>query len=304
MTPLRPTALRGRVFRGSAQVAAGRLTKAQLRSSAWQRVFRDVYACSTVTVTHRLRAVAAARLLVPGAVVSGRSAAVLWGVDVAGPADDVELTVPPGSSACTVPGVRVRRWPLAGDQVTARSGTRVTTAPVTAVDLGRSVHPLVEAVALVDALVVARVTDLDAVRAAADAATGPRCRRARQVAGLADGLAGSPQETRLRLLLHASRLPRPVAQFRVRDDAGREIARVDFAWPDHHLAVEYEGRWHGRPQQVAPDRARLNRLTAAGWRVVFVTAEDLREPDQVIARVAAALAQSAPGVDLVRSQRP
>ena len=107
---------------------------------------------------------------------------------------------------------------------------------------------------------------------------------------LADGLAGSPQETRLRLLLHASRLPRPVAQYHVRDAVGREVARVDFAWPEQRVAVEYEGRWHGRPQQVASDRARLNRLTAAGWRVVTVTAEDLRAPDRLVARVAAVLA--------------
>ena len=68
------------------------------------------------------------------------------------------------------------------------------------------------------------------------------------------------------------------------------VARVDFGWPEQRVAVEYEGRWHGEPQQVARDRARLNRLTAAGWRVVFVTAEDLREPARVIARIAAALA--------------
>jgi very-short-patch-repair endonuclease len=288
--PYRPQVLAGRVFRGSAQVAAGRLTKAQLRSAAWQRLFRDVYACSSVEVTHGVRAGAAALLLVPGAVVSGRSAAVLWGVDAAGPGDDVELTLPPGSSACTVPGVRVRRWALSAEHVTTRRGIRVTDPATTAVDLGRAPGPLADAVALVDALVVRGVTDLDRVRAAAAVATGPGCRRARSVAGLADGLAQSPQETRLRLLLHGCRLPRPVAQHRVRDDAGRVLARVDFAWPDRRVAVEYEGRWHGEPQQVARDRARLNRLTAAGWRVVFVTAEDLREPDRLIARLSAVLA--------------
>ncbi len=134
------------------------------------------------------------------------------------------------------------------------------------------------------------MTDLDRVRAAAAVATGRGCRRARSVADLTDGLAQSPQETRLRLLLHASRLPLPTAQYRVRDATGREVARVDFAWPEQRVAVEYEGRWHGRPQQVALDRARLNRLTAAGWRVVFVTAEDLRDPDRLVARVAAVLA--------------
>ena len=286
--PHRPPALRGRVFRGSAQVAAGRLSRGQLRSPAWQRLFRDVYACSTVRVTHDVRAGAAALLLVPGAVVCGRSAAVLWGVDAAGPHDDVELTVPPGSSACTVPGVRVRRWTIDPDGVTTRRRVPVTTAETTAVDLGRSPGSLEDSIALVDALVVCRATDLAAVRAAAAGASGPGCRRARRVAALADGLAESPQETRLRLILQASRLPRPIAQHRVRDADGRVVARVDVGWPEQQVAVEYEGRRHG--QHVASDRARLNRLTAAGWRVVFVTAEDLREPDRVVARIAAALA--------------
>ncbi len=288
--PHRPPALRGRVFRGSAQVAAGRLTKGQLRSPAWQRLFRDVYACSSVEVTHEVRAGAAALLLVPGAVVSGRSAAVVWGVDAATATDDVELTVPPGSSACTVPGVRVRRWALDPAHVTTVRSVRVTDAGTTAVDLARAPGPLADAVALVDALVAHGVTDLDAVRATAAAAGGPGCRRARRVVGLADGLAGSPQETRVRLLLHGSRLPRPVAQYRVRDDRGMVVARVDFGWPEHRVALEYEGRWHGEPQQVARDRARLNRLTEAGWRVVFVTAEDLRRPDLLLARLAAVLA--------------
>ncbi|MBB3676593.1 endonuclease domain-containing protein [Modestobacter versicolor] len=71
---------------------------------------------------------------------------------------------------------------------------------------------------------------------------------------------------------------------------GRFVARVDFAWPAQRVAVEYDGLWHRDPRQFAADRARLNRLTAAGWRVVFVTAADLHRPGDVIARVAAALA--------------
>jgi hypothetical protein len=44
----------------------------------------------------------------------------------------------------------------------------------------------------------------------------------------------------------------------------------------------------GSPQET---RLRLNRLTAAGWTVVFVTAADLHRPEQVVARIAAALAR-------------
>ncbi|WP_091537431.1 endonuclease domain-containing protein [Modestobacter sp. DSM 44400] len=67
------------------------------------------------------------------------------------------------------------------------------------------------------------------------------------------------------------------------------MARVDFAWPEHRLAVAYDGLWHGEPGQFAADRERLNRLLAAGWRVLFVTAADLRTPDRLIARIAAEL---------------
>jgi hypothetical protein len=287
--PRRPPELHRTVFRGSAVVAGGRLTRSELRSTAWRRLFEDVYVCSCVPDTHATRAIAAAGTLLPGAVVSGRSAAVLWGLDVAGERDDVELTVPPGARVTAARGVRVRRRALAADAVTRRDGVPVTTPVATALDLAAGEAVVDEAVVLVDRLVGRGLTTVTEVRAAAATATGPGSRHARRVVALADGLAGSPQETRLRLLFQRSPLPRPVAQHVVRDAAGF-VARVDFGWPEQRVAVEYEGRWHGERQQVAQDRRRLNRLTAAGWTVVFVTAEDLAEPALLLARVAAALA--------------
>lgn len=288
VAPRRPVRLRGRVFRGSHAVATGLLTPRELRSSAWRRVFHDVYACVDLPITHEVRAVAAARLLVPGSVISGASAAVLWGVPAAGRDDDVELTVAPGSTVCRAAGVRIRRRDLTAGQVTMFRRARATTPEVTATDLAR-VGTLDEAVVLIDRFISARATDLERVRGAARGVTGRGCRQVRRAVALADGLSGSPQETRLRLLMHRSALPRPVAQFVVRDSAGF-VARVDFAWPEAKVAVEYEGRWHGEsPQQVAADRRRLNRLTAAGWIVIFVTAADLHHPGEMIGRIAAAL---------------
>ena len=77
-------------------------------------------------------------------------------------------------------------------------------------------------------------------------------------------------------------------RFTVRVD-GRFVARVDFAWPEQKVAVEYDGLWHADEVQFAKDRRRLNRLRAAGWRIVFVTASDMYRPDEVIAALAAAL---------------
>jgi very-short-patch-repair endonuclease len=285
--PFRPSALQGRLFRGSEQVRLGRLTKAQLRSSAWVRLFPDVYACRSLTIDHARRARAVAAFAVPGAVISGRSAAVLWGVDIAGPDDDVECTVAPTCRTGSVRGIRVSRRALPDAEITRRGGVRVTTVERTALDLART-QPLDDAVIALDQFLRAGLVPLNRLRARSAALGGPGCRQVRQAALLADGLAESPQETRLRLLLLRSSLPAPVAQFVIRQD-GRFVARVDFAWPDARVAVEYEGAWHGEPQHVGRDRRRLNELREAGWVVVFVTAADMHDPVRLIARVAASL---------------
>jgi len=274
-------------FRGSAAVASGLLTARQLRGSTWRRLFPDVYVHRGLPVTHELRATAAGGLLLPGDVVTGVSAAVLWGVPLAGVDDDVEITRWPGSHPVRVPGLRVRRADLDDRTVRWHRGVHVTTPERTAVRVAGAL-PQRDAVAAVDQLVLAGA-DLAEIRWLAGTTDGPGSRRAREAVSLADGLAQSPQETRLRLAIGRSRLPTPVAQYEVRT-GGRFVARVDFGWPDHRVAVEYDGLWHAEPGQFARDRQRLNRLTAAGWRVLFVTAADLREPGRLITRIAAALA--------------
>src|SRR3712207_9447547 len=63
-------------------------------------------------------------------------------------------------------------------------------------------------------------------------------------------------------------------------------ARVDFAYPELKLAIEYDGAWHGKPGELGRDRRRLNRLSAAGWLVVFVTAADMHATDALVRRIA------------------
>lgn len=276
------------MFRGSEQVRAGVLTPAQLRSSAWQRLFPDVYACASLPITHHRRARAVARLLLPGAVLSGRSAAVLWGADAAARDDPVECTLAPARRCGAVRGVRVSRRHLPDDAVVQRHGVLVTTPLRTALDLART-EPADEAVVHVDQFLQTGLVTLAELRTAAAALTGPGCRLVRRVADRADGLAQSPQETRVRLLLHSSSLPRPTAQHVVRDVDGHAVAQVDFGWPEQRVALEYDGVWHGDAQQVGKDRRRLNRLTAAGWTVIFVTAADLRDPAALVGRIWAVL---------------
>jgi Protein of unknown function (DUF559) len=288
--PARPAQLVGRVFRGSTVVAKGLLTRKQLRSSAWRRLRQDVYADVTLPVTHRLMISAVGLALPEAAGFTGLSAATLWGVpDVARPTDAVEVLVPAGTRWNPGPGVRVRMLPR-GQVLVRRGHWRCTSRVDTAVDLIRW-GATEDAVILLDRLCHEGMVRLDDVRAAArELATCQGSAQARRVAALADGLAASPQETRVRLLFGRSGLPAPVAQFRVFDEEGF-IARVDFAYPELKIAIEYDGLWHGERTAFLNDRRRLNRLTDAGWIVLHVTADDLRHPERLVARVRAFIAR-------------
>jgi G:T-mismatch repair DNA endonuclease (very short patch repair protein) len=221
----------------------------------------------------------------PGSAFGGLTAVVLGGGREFATADDpVEVIVPPHTRWGPGPGVAVRTAVLDGDVVHDRHGLRRTGRVRTSVDLIRR-GSLDDGVVLLDRPVNAGFVELAAVR---DAATAlPRCRgssQARTVAEWADGLAESPPETRLRLLLRRAGLPPPVAQYRVFGADGF-IGRVDFAYPELKLAIEYDGMWHAEPGQFAKDRRRLNLMSAAGWRVLFVTGADMHEPDLLVRRV-------------------
>ncbi|TKJ35661.1 hypothetical protein A6V29_14205 [Blastococcus sp. CCUG 61487] len=266
-------------------VRQGLLTKKQLRSAAWRRLRQDVYVDAALPVTHRLLISAVGLTLPVGAGFTGRSAATLWGVpDIATPDDPIDVILPAGTRWNPGPGVRVRSMPR-GRQLVRRGRWLCASRVDTAVDLVRWAGTVEEAVVLLDRLCHEGMVRLEDVRAAVGT-LGPcwGSARARRATDLADGLAESPQETRLRLLLLRNGLPPPVAQFRIYDDEGF-VARTDLAYPELKIAIEYDGLWHAERQAFLSDRRRLNRLVAAGWVVLHVTADDLRHPEQLAARV-------------------
>jgi very-short-patch-repair endonuclease len=67
------------------------------------------------------------------------------------------------------------------------------------------------------------------------------------------------------------------------------VARVDLAFPEQRVAIEYDGAWHAERGQFTKDRRRLNALVAVGWTVLHVTAADMRDPEALIAEVRALL---------------
>lgn len=283
------------MFRKSDVVSAGLLTPGELRSSAWRRLYRGVYADADLPDSYGVR-IRGAGLLVPApAVFSGRTAAYLHGATtLVEPGTPVELTVPAGVRFGPVAGMRVRQVTIPPSDIAVVRGRRCTTPVRSALDIARW-ESLLDAVAAVDVLLARAVVgrrQLDEAAAALGSMRGAR--RMRQVVALADHRAESPPESRLRVLLTLAGLP-VVPQFTVRDAEGRRVARVDMALPEHRIAIEYDGAWHAAPGQFAKDRRRLNDLVAAGWTVLHVTAADLRDPGPLIARLRALVGRSNSG---------
>jgi very-short-patch-repair endonuclease len=278
------------VFRARDVLRDGLLTRDALRSSAWRRLFRGVYADADLADSFGLR-VRGARLIAPAsATFSGRTAAYLHGatglIHLPMP---VEVSVPTGVQFGPVAGLRVRRMYLPDDHVTQLGPFRFTTGLRTALDIARG-EPLLDAVPALDVLLARGAVGWRELRQAGAALSGVRgARRARQATALADPRAESPPESRLRVLLTLAGLP-AVPQYTVRDEAGTFVARVDLAFPDRRIAVEYDGLWHAEPGQFGRDRRRLNRLVAAGWIVLHVTAADLHDPEVLVARIRELLA--------------
>ncbi|MEU3275249.1 DUF559 domain-containing protein [Saccharomonospora sp. NPDC006951] len=116
----------------------------------------------------------------------------------------------------------------------------------------------------------------------------PRGRRqALAVLNLATGLAESPAESRLLLSLVEGGLPIPRQQVSIVDLAGNEIYRLDFAWPEQRVAVEYDG-YEAHERRQAYDQARDADLRRRGWTVIRADADDLKAPGRLIEEVRAA----------------
>jgi hypothetical protein len=277
-------------FRGSAAVADGLLTKAMLRGATWRRLFHDVYVHRESELDRRAWCDAVALTLPPGAALGGLSAAFLWGVDLLARNAQVSVVVPRDRRLPRSARVGVHYTTLADHDVTWLGELPVTTPERTAFDLGRR-SSRAGALVAIDALTHRRLVKLDALQAlVAERAAWPGVPLLNEVLLLAEPLAESPMETRLRLLLFDACLPPSVAQHEVRDAGGRLVGRVDLAWPELRLAIEYEGDHHRERHQFRRDVARLNALRAAGWAVLRFTADDvLRHPHRLIREVEAAM---------------
>lgn len=276
-------------FCGTLAVARGIVTPGQLRGPRYRRLLPDVHVLAAVEVDLALRSRAAALLVAGRGVLGGFSAAELLGASC-GPADaPAEVVLLDGHRQRPLDGLLVRRDRLEAGEVTEADGVAVTTPRRTAHDLGRRL-PLTEAVVAVDALTYAHGFDPGELLAIAAAHVGARgTARLPEVVRLANPLAASPMETRIRLALLFGGLPAPVLQHPVGP------YHLDMAYPAFGVGIEYDGREHRTQERAMRDLERQAHLTAAGWRKVFrfTAATVLHRPATIPATVRGYLAAEA-----------
>jgi hypothetical protein len=290
--PRIPPELLGMPFRASGAVAAGRITRSMLGGAEWRRLFPDVYAHRGTELDHRLWCRAALLAAPASAAIGGLSAGALWGAIAPAGAAPVHLVAPRAIRLRRDPRVVVHHTRLVDGDVTTRGGLRLTTPERTIFDLGRRADR-VDALATLDAMLHRHLLDPDVLRRMIRKRDQwPRVDRLAALLDLAEPRAESPMETRLRLILADAGVRPAVAQFAVFDIRNELLARVDLAWPDLRLAVEYDGDQHRERDQFQRDAERLNALHLAGWTVLRFTAVDvLRRPDRTVHVVRAALAE-------------
>jgi hypothetical protein len=246
----------------------------------------------------------ALRLLLPAAVASHHTAAVLMGLPVPSSAT-LHVSLPAPAAYAQIAGVRVHVTALGTDDVRRVGGRPVTSAARTFVDLAHVAHrcddlTLIDLVTLGDAAVRNHRSDVDKIVARAVAATGRGCVRARQAARLVRAGVDSPTETHLRLLLVFAGLPEPEINKAVIDGAG-PIAWPDLSYPAARMAIEYDGGHHRTSKrQWSMDKVRGRLVRDLGWTLLEVTARELyRHPDEILSWVRRHLAAAAyPGTPL------
>jgi very-short-patch-repair endonuclease len=207
----------------------------------------------------------------PGAALSHRAAAALWGLR---PAWRDYREVSAARSVKRVRGVIVHRprtieW-------TVERGIPVTTVSRTLVDIADVVTPRV----LRAVLEQTEFLRLDAAPVPIPGRRG----HGRLLATLAElaplvSMTRSELEARFLELCRRAGLPAPEVNTVI------EGMEVDFAWPEARVAVETDG-WeaHGTRTAFRRDRRRSAALALAGWTVLRFTYEDVvHDPGYVVA---------------------
>ncbi|MFG1642387.1 hypothetical protein ACGFMK_19035 [Amycolatopsis sp. NPDC049252] len=105
--------------------------------------------------------------------------------------------------------------------------------------------------------------------------------RASTLLDLATGMAESPPESVLRLVVVEAGFPVPEPQYEITAVDGRVVYRLDMAWPSRRIALEYDG-YAAHEERGDRDADRDARMAARGWITIRAVAADLRDPGRLL----------------------
>lgn len=258
------------------------------------RIHQGVYAVGHLRLTLKGQWMAAVLACGPGAVLSHRSAAALWGlredkrtvIDVTAP--NRRGRIPQGISAHRDGSVS------AGDR-TVVDGIPCTTVARTVLDFAAAA-PIWELRKTVSEAEVLRILNHHAVRELIKRSRGRR--GVARLRMLMDEIHPQAKRTRSEMeimfleMCRRAWLPQPEVNV-ILDVGGRRV-RPDFLWRDAGLIMEADGRrFHDTDSAFQSDREREQRLQLAGWRVSRCTWEQIeREPRRLTDTIRGLLAQS------------
>jgi len=268
-----PDELTGGPFTREMAYAAD-VTDRMLRGAPWRQVFTGVWVHEALEDNRELR-LQAARLLIPtSGVLCGLTAAWVLGIDVRRLDDlDVHVGFPKGKRIRKRPGLAVCQETLDPSDIMLIDGVPITTPLRTAFDCLRWLRR-VEGIVVADALTHAGL--LTVAELAAYFASKRRLRNLRigeRLVEFIEPLTESPMETRLRMLLIDAGLARPKPQHEVRDRLDAFVGRLDLAYPEVRLGVEYDGADHWK--QRRDDDRRRAAIRACDWEVCVFSADDV-----------------------------
>jgi hypothetical protein len=250
----------------------------RVRTGRLHLAVRGVYAVGRPHLSREGRWMAAVLACRPGAALSHRSAAALWGFGKEHE-DYIDVTVRRKSEA-RIRGIRCHRRPtLAPSAITKRQNIPLTQPVQTFLDLATVTGPKGLERAINDAD-KRDVIDPDTLRKALeDHAGDPGVRPLRRILGKHTfRLSDDELELLFRPIAAAAGLPIPLTKIVVNE------FEVDFFWPDLGLVVETDGwRYHRTPAAQTRDALRFQAHTAAGLTPLrFSHWQVKHEPDHVL----------------------
>lgn len=202
----------------------------------------------------------------------------------------VHLTRPDRRGGRKEAGVAQHRGVLLDGETTVVDGIPATSPARTIIDLACLDGVDVEHVLPVaDDLLRRGLLSVKELKKAHDRARDwPGSRATQVVVRLADGRRESVGESRTAFLMWAYGVPYALPQVDIHDAEGRHLGRVDFAWPELGVWLEFDGKEkytkHRRKDESVSDavlreKKREERIArATGWRCIRITWADLYTP--------------------------